>query len=164
MAVRAGAADAATTFTHPTSLEHILADQLAQRRVTTDVIGGFATAALVLAALGMYGLVAMLVGGRTREIGIRLAVGATPGSVARQVVGDSVLNAVAGIAIGSLLALVAGALIRSLLVDVSARGSDDARRRGLRCCSSSLRGRGAGSRRSGGGSRKIDPWQALRAE
>jgi predicted permease len=114
-------ADAAATFSHATSLERILADQLAQRRVTTDVIGGFATAALALAALGMYGLVAMLVCGRTREIGVRLAVGATPASVARQVVGDSLRNAVAGIAIGCLLALVAGSLIQSLLVDVSAR-------------------------------------------
>ena len=114
------AADAATTFTHPTSLERILAGQLAQRRVTTDVIGGFAAAALSLAALGMYGLVAMLAGGRTREIGVRLAIGATPASVARHVVGESLGNAVAGIAIGCLLALAAGTLIQSLLVDVSA--------------------------------------------
>ena len=114
------AADAATTFTHPTSLERILAGQLAQRRVTTDVIGGFAAAALSLAALGMYGLVAMLAGGRTREIGVRLAIGATPASVARHVVGESLGNAVAGIAIGCLIALAAGTLIQSLLVDVSA--------------------------------------------
>ena len=114
------AADAATTFTHPTSLERILAGQLAQRRVTTDVIGGFAAAALSLAALGMYGLVAMLAGGRTREIGVRLAIGATPASVARHVVGESLGSAVAGIAIGCLLALAAGTLIQSLLVDVSA--------------------------------------------
>jgi putative ABC transport system permease protein len=114
------AADAATTFTHPTSLERILAGQLAQRRVTTDVIGGFAAAALSLAALGMYGLVAMLAGGRTREIGVRLAIGATPASVARHVVGESLGNAVAGIATGCLIALAAGTLIQSLLVDVSA--------------------------------------------
>jgi len=114
------AADAATTFTHSTSLERILAGQLAQRRVTTDVIGGFAAAALSLAALGMYGLVAMLAGGRTREIGVRLAIGATPASVARHVVGESLGNAVAGIAIGCLIALAAGTLIQSLLVDVSA--------------------------------------------
>src|SRR6185503_4319066 len=114
------AADAATTFTHSTSLERILAGQLAQRRVTTDVIGGFAAAALSLAALGMFGLVAMLAGGRTREIGVRLAIGATPASVARHVVGESLGNAVAGIAIGCLIALAAGTLIQSLLVDVSA--------------------------------------------
>jgi putative ABC transport system permease protein len=115
------AADTATTFTHATSLERVLADQLAQRRVTANVIGGFATAALALAALGMYGLLAVAVGSRTREIGIRLAVGASPASVAQQVVGDSLRNAVAGIAIGCVLALAAGSLIQSLLVGVSAR-------------------------------------------
>jgi predicted permease len=114
------AADAATTFNRATSLERILADQLVQRRVTTEVIGGFATAALALAALGMYGLLAVLVGSRTREIGVRLAVGASPASVARQIVGESLRNAVGGIAIGCVLALVAGSLIQSLLVGTSA--------------------------------------------
>jgi predicted permease len=117
-AVRAAAA--AATFTHATSLERILANQLAQRRVTTSVIGGFATAALALAALGVYGLLAVLVTSRTREIGVRLAIGASAGSVARQIVGDSLRNAVAGVAIGCVLAVAAGTLIQSLLVDVSA--------------------------------------------
>jgi predicted permease len=114
-------ANGAATFTHATSLDRILADQLAERRVTTGVIGAFASAALVLAALGMYGLLAVLVGGRTREIGVRLAIGAPPAAVARQVVRESLGNAVAGIAIGSVLALAAGSLLQSLLVGVSAR-------------------------------------------
>jgi putative ABC transport system permease protein len=114
-------ASGAITFTHATSLERILGDQLGERRVTTGVIGGFAVAALVLAALGMYGLLAVLVGGRTREIGVRLAIGAPPGLVARQVVRESLGNAVAGIAIGSVLALAAGSLLQGLLVGVSSR-------------------------------------------
>jgi len=114
-------ASAAATFTHPTSLERILAGQLAERRVTTSVIGGFATAALALAALGMYGLLVVLVGGRTREIGVRLAIGASPASVAQQVVRESLGNAIAGIAMGSLLALAAGSLLQSLLAGVSPR-------------------------------------------
>ena len=69
----------------------------------------------------MYGLLAVLVGSRTREIGIRLAVGASPASMARHIVGDSLRNAGAGIAIGCVLALVAGSLIQSLLVGVSPR-------------------------------------------
>ena len=149
------AADAATTFNHATSLERVLADQLVQRRVTTDVIGGFATAALALAALGMYGLLAVLVGSRRREIGVRLAVGASPAGVARQVVGDSLRNALAGITIGCVLAVVTGSLIQSLLVGVSARDPSDARHSGRRAA----RGRGCrgshprmarGSNRSGG--------------
>ena len=114
-------ANGAATFTHATSLERILADQLAERRVTAGVIGAFAAAALVLAALGLYGLLAVLVGGRTREIGVRLAIGAPPAAVARQVVRESLGNATAGVAIGTVLALAAGSLLQSLLVGVSAR-------------------------------------------
>jgi len=70
---------------------------------------------------GMYGRLAVLVGGRTRAIGVRLAIGAPPAAVARQVVRDSLGNDVAGVAIGSVLALAAGSLLQSLLVGVSAR-------------------------------------------
>ena len=113
-------ADAVATFTHATSLEQILANQLAQRRVTTEVITGFGAAALVLAALGMYALLAVLVGSRRREIGVRLAIGASPVAVAQTVLGESLCNASVGIALGGGLALVAGTLIQSLLVDVPA--------------------------------------------
>jgi putative ABC transport system permease protein len=115
------AANAAAAVSNATSLARILSDQLAQRRVTTEVIGGFATAALALAALGMYGLLAMLVSSRTREIGVRLAIGASPSSLAQQVVADALRSATAGIAVGCLLALAAGSLLQSLLVGVSGR-------------------------------------------
>ena len=115
------AIDPAITLNRPTSLEQILAEQLGPRRITTELIGGFATAAIVLAALGMYGLLAVLVGSRTREIGVRLAIGASPASVARRVVFDSLRNAVFGVLLGCALALVSGRLIQSLLVGVSAR-------------------------------------------
>ena len=115
------AANTATTFNRATSLERILAEQLVQRRVTTDVIGGFATAALALAALGMYRTARRArrqppARDRRPPRGRRLA-----DSVARQVVGESLRNTVAGLAIGCLLALVTGSLIQSLLVGVSAR-------------------------------------------
>jgi ABC-type antimicrobial peptide transport system permease subunit len=80
--------------------------------VTTEVIGGFATTALALAALGMYGLLAVVLASRTREIGVRLAIGASPGSVARDIMGDSLRNAGVGIALGCGLALLAGRLIQ----------------------------------------------------
>jgi putative ABC transport system permease protein len=111
--------DAAITLNGVTSLAAIASDQLAARRVTTSVIGAFATAALVLAALGMYALLAVLVNSRTREIGIRLAIGASPTSVGAQVIGDSLRSVVTGIALGSVMALLTGNLLKSLLVDVS---------------------------------------------
>jgi predicted lysophospholipase L1 biosynthesis ABC-type transport system permease subunit len=110
----------AITLDRATSLDAILSAQLAQRRVTTDVIGGFALVAVALAALGMYGLLAVLVGSRTREIGVRMAIGASPGSMARQVVANSVTNAAIGVALGSILAIVTGRLVQSLLVGVTA--------------------------------------------
>ena len=113
------ALDRAITFSQPTTLGRILADQLVARRVTTSVIGTFAGAALLLAALGLYGLLTILVATRTREIGVRLALGAPPHVVARGVLRESLQNAAAGVAIGCALALLAGRLIQGLLVGVS---------------------------------------------
>jgi hypothetical protein len=114
------AVDPAITFDTPTSLERILAWQLAPRRVTTDLTGAFALAALGLAAFGLYGLLSISVATRRREIGVRLAVGASPASIASRVLADSLRSVGAGILVGCLLALATGRLIRSLLVEVSA--------------------------------------------
>jgi predicted permease len=114
------AVDPEITVDRPLALDAVLAGQLAERRVTTDVVGGFAVVALALAALGMYGLLVMLVSSRTREIGVRLALGASPGLVARTVIADSLINAGAGVAIGVALAIGSGRLIESLLVGVEA--------------------------------------------
>jgi putative ABC transport system permease protein len=115
------AVEPGATMAAPQSLSGILRDQLVTRRATTDVFGGFAAAALVLAALGLYGLTAGVVSSRTREIGVRLALGATPGAVARHVVDDSLITAGAGVAVGLVLALGAGRLIQGLLVGVGSR-------------------------------------------
>ena len=111
----------AITLDRATSLAAILSDQMVSRRVTTDVIGGFALVAVALAALGMYGLLAVLVGSRAREIGVRLAIGASPASMARQVIANSVTNAAIGVTLGSILAIVTGRFVQSLLVGVTAR-------------------------------------------
>jgi predicted permease len=113
------ATDRAITFSRATTMERILAEQLVARRMTTSVMGGLAGAALALSALGLYSLLGVLVAGRTREIGVRLALGASPRLVARGVVRESLQNAIAGVAIGGGLALVAGRFVRSLLVGVS---------------------------------------------
>jgi predicted permease len=115
------ASGAGITFDRPTSLEAVLDGQLAPRQVTTGLVGGLAAAALLLAALGMYGLLAVLVESQKREIGVRLAIGATPASVSRQVMIGSLRNAAAGVGIGCVAALLAGQLLHSLLVGVSAQ-------------------------------------------
>ena len=101
------------------SLDRILADQLVERRVATGVIDSFAGACLTLAALGLYGLLAVLVASRRREIGVRLALGASPAGVAGVVVRESVFNALLGVGIGLVLALVAARFVEALLVGVS---------------------------------------------
>jgi predicted permease len=119
--IRAGvrSIDPATTVGTPTSLADILAEQLVARRVTADVIGGLAAAALALAGLGIYGVLTVLLASRSREIGIRLALGATPGRIARHVLAMSVGNAMPGIVIGIGLAVLAGRLLEDFLVGVT---------------------------------------------
>ena len=153
-------ADSATTVERPTSLAQILADQLVARRVTTDLIGGFATAAVALAALGMYGLLAVLVSSRRRELGVRLAIGASPASVARMVIGDSLRNAGIGVALGGALSVATGHLISGLLVDVSPHdpltlGAVVLALLAVACVAALLPARRAS---------RIDPVDALRAE
>lgn len=112
-------AGAGVTFDRATTLDRVLDQQLAVREVTTTLIEGLARASLVLASLGIYGLLAIVIASRTREIGVRLAIGATPGSELRRVVHDSLRNVALGVALGTVAALVTGRLLESLLFDVS---------------------------------------------
>jgi putative ABC transport system permease protein len=128
--------------------------------VTTTVISGFATAALTLAALGMYGLLAMLVGSRRREIGVRLAIGAPAAAVAQTIIGESLRNALAGIAIGGVLAMTAGSLVQSLLVGVSARDPRTVSIVGVVLFVVAILAAVVPARRAS----RIDPAEALRAE
>jgi putative ABC transport system permease protein len=88
--------------------------------VSARVLGVVGLVAIGLAALGIYGLLSYTVKQRTREIGIRLAVGAQRGSIARQFVTAGLRLGVMGAAIGIALALLGTRLMSSLLFDVSA--------------------------------------------
>lgn len=99
-------------------LENVLAEETAPRLVQLRVVGAFALAAVVLAAVGIHGLLAFTVSTRTREIGVRLALGATPRRILGHVLSQGVTLAIAGVVIGGIAALGAGRLMQSLLAGV----------------------------------------------
>ena len=97
-----------------------VAESIGEPRLRAMLLSGFAAAALLLAAVGVYGLLSYSVAQRTREIGIRLALGARPGQVVRAVVADGMKLAAVGVAIGVPAALGLSRLISAQLFDVGA--------------------------------------------
>jgi ABC-type antimicrobial peptide transport system permease subunit len=104
------------------TLDDRKAVSLSRPRVNATVLGGFALAALVLAAVGIYGVVAYGVVQRTRELGIRMALGAGGSTLLAMVVRQGMRPVLGGMAVGLLGALAGGRLIRGLLFGV---GSGD---------------------------------------
>ena len=101
------------------SMEQLVSNAIAQPRLYLLLIASFAGTAMLLAAIGLYGVLAYAVGQRTREIGIRLALGAKRGEVLRMVMTQAGRLAVAGVAIGLLAALVATRALRSQLFEIA---------------------------------------------
>ena len=91
----------------------------AGRRFITMVLAGFAIAALVLACVGLYGIVAYSVEQRRRELGVRIALGATNGKLVGSVMGDAVVSLVAGVALGGVGAWFSVRLIRGMLFETT---------------------------------------------
>jgi predicted permease len=106
-----------TTFR---SLEAEIERSLSPRKFTLWLIGAFSIAALLLASLGIYGVVSYSVNQRTQEIGIRMTLGASAASVRSQVIGRTVKLASVGIAVGVAAALLLGRTMSSLLYGISA--------------------------------------------
>jgi predicted permease len=101
------------------TLQGLLSDALAPRRFSLALLGAFGAAALLLAGLGLSAVVAFSVARRTREFGVRLALGATGGDVQRLVLRQAALLAGAGLAAGWALALAGGRVLRSLVPGVA---------------------------------------------
>ena len=97
------------------SMTDVQAASLAQQRFMMSVVVGLGAVALLLAAIGIHGLIASSVSERTRELGIRLALGATARQVVAAVVMPGIVLAAFGVAIGSAAALAAVRLLRSFL-------------------------------------------------
>jgi ABC-type antimicrobial peptide transport system permease subunit len=102
----------------PVAIERSVGDALALPRVYATLVGGFAAAALLLASLGVYGVMGYAVSRRRREIGVRLALGAAPGGIGRLVLRQGVLLALGGLGIGVLAALGLARLLTRLLFGV----------------------------------------------
>jgi putative ABC transport system permease protein len=101
------------------NVRELIDESLAQPRFTMGVLVIFAVLGVVLAAIGLYGVISYSVGQRTREIGVRMTLGASRNSIARLVVGDGIRLALLGIAIGIVGAVAATRLIQKLLYGVS---------------------------------------------
>ncbi|MGD2070420.1 MAG: ABC transporter permease [Gemmatimonadota bacterium] len=100
------------------SMEERTTRSLADRRFVLMVLGGFALTALLLAAVGIYGVVSYLVASRTREMGIRMALGETPASVRSRVVLRAIGMVAGGVLAGGVVALLVGRVVRSFLFGV----------------------------------------------
>jgi ABC-type antimicrobial peptide transport system permease subunit len=103
------------------SLESSIAASVAERRFVMRLLGLFALAALLLAAIGVYGVIAYSVIQRTREIGIRMALGARPGDVRRMLLVEGGRLAALGVALGVAGALLLTRAMSALLYGVGPR-------------------------------------------
>jgi predicted permease len=102
------------------TLEQVIADTLWQPRFNLQLIGIFAALAMTLAAVGLYGVMSYSVAQRTREVGLRMALGARRRDVLKLVVGQGMKLALAGVASGLLAAVALTRLMEKLLFEVSA--------------------------------------------
>ena len=110
--------DPTLPVTHVMSLDTLFSDSVSRRRFSTFLLGIFAGLALLLAAMGVYGVMSYVVSLRTNEIGIRMALGAQPADIWKLVIGGGAQLAFAGAALGLLFAFAFARVIASLLFGV----------------------------------------------
>jgi predicted permease len=101
------------------TMEQVIARSISSRRFATQLLGGFAALALLLAGIGIYGVISYGVTQRRFELSLRIALGAQRARVLRLVIGEGVQLAIIGLAIGAAGALAVTRLMRALFVDVA---------------------------------------------
>jgi predicted permease len=140
---------------------HERVGQLAQRpRFNAVLLGIFAGIGVLLAAIGLYGVISFLVAQRTQEIGVRMALGATPGAVTRLVLAHAARWAALGVALGLAGALLTARLLQAMLYQVSAKDPATILAVVALLSGVALLAAWAPSRRAA----RVDPAQALRQE
>jgi ABC-type antimicrobial peptide transport system permease subunit len=102
------------------TMDQVVGDSIASRRFATTLLAGFAALALALAAIGIYGVISYGVSQRTYEIGVRMAMGASPGSIMRLVMSEGGRMTVIGLGLGLVGGALVDRLLRTMLVGVSA--------------------------------------------
>jgi len=103
---------------HVSSMNEVIDSSLAPRRFSADMVSGFAALAIFLASLGIYGLLAYMVGQRSREIGLRMALGAQPADIVKLILGKGVVVSAVGILVGVLCAASTASMMATLLYGV----------------------------------------------
>jgi predicted permease len=106
-------------ITRVETMDAALSDSIATERLITALLGGFALVALVMAAAGLYGVIAYTVARRTQEIGVRVALGADPRAVVRLVAVEGLQVTAVGMLVGTLAAVAGSRAMRTLLFEVS---------------------------------------------
>ena len=114
-----GAIDPTLAVAHPRTMDEVLADGMRDEGFLTWLLGTFAAVAAVLAAVGLYSVMAFLVAQRRREIGIRIALGAGQGELLRFVLGHAAKLITAGVLLGLGAALWLTRLLRGILFGVA---------------------------------------------
>jgi putative ABC transport system permease protein len=112
--------DAKLPITHVATMREVVAQTVWQPRLYASSFAVFAVLALLLAAVGTYGVMSYAVAARTNELGIRLALGAQPRDVLRLIIGQGAVLALSGVALGLLGAWLLTRLMKTLLFGISA--------------------------------------------
>ena len=142
------------------TLDEMLLRSASERHLNAWLFGSFGVLGLLLAATGIYGVISYAVARRTREMGVRLALGATPARVRRLVIGQTLVPVSVGLAIGLGASLALSRYVASLLYEVTARDTMTYLIAGAILLAAALAAAYLPARRAS----RVDPMQALRAE